>query len=120
MMVTIPVDDLPGLQEFAEKAFSFDPWWVGTAVPWWAFDDTGKGRCVLPLHIDAGYWLGVAYLADRLPTYSEWGVARELWRFAEFGDLAILLDSGLTLEAAQAVRVGNAKAALRACLLKGK
>ena len=61
--ITIPVDDLPGLRAFAAE-------WLGGMWPiaeaWTEWRDHGKPVCaVLPLHIPAGYALGLALLAKR-------------------------------------------------------
>ena len=67
---TIPVDDLPGLREFAREWAGQDLWDGPFGMGWGDWCERisispEKYRDVLPLHVAAGFDLGVRYLARR-------------------------------------------------------
>lgn len=65
MTVTIQVDELSGLREFATEWLRLDPWEAGDKVasPWWRAHHPRRYQwaAVLPLHTDAGFDLGLLY-----------------------------------------------------------
>ena len=59
--VSIPLERLPGLREFAAELLGFDPWSDGR---WWFENaDRRDKHAALPLHIAVGHDIGTRYLA---------------------------------------------------------